>query len=56
VVFYDGLIRIIDPAGHHIPARSFIVEFENTKLELLIDCATSQLGLETLAEPPAIRL
>ena len=33
---YDGLIRIIDPAGHHIPARSFIVEFENTKLELFI--------------------
>jgi hypothetical protein len=56
VAFYDGLIRIIDPAGHHIPARSFILEFENTKLELFIDCATSQLGLETLAEPPAIRL
>jgi EAL domain-containing protein (putative c-di-GMP-specific phosphodiesterase class I) len=32
VVFYEGLIRIIDPAGRHIPARDFIAEVENTEL------------------------
>ncbi|MDB0024692.1 EAL domain-containing protein, partial [bacterium] len=45
VVFYEGLIRIIDPAGRHIPARDFIAEVENTELGRLIDCATLQLGL-----------
>ena len=56
VVFYEGLIRIIDPAGRHIPARDFIAEVENTELGRLIDCATLQLGLATLAEQPAVRL
>ncbi len=56
MVFYEGLIRIIDPAGRHIPARDFIAEVENTELGRLIDCATLQLGLATLAEQPAVRL
>ena len=56
VVFYEGLIRIIDPAGRHIPARDFIAEVENTELGRHIDCATLQLGLATLAEQPAVRL
>ena len=56
VVFYEGLIRIIDPAGRHIPARDFIAEVENTELGRLIDCATLQLGLATLAEQPNVRL
>lgn len=54
VVFYEGLIRIIDPAGRHIPARDFIAEVENTELGRLIDCATLQLGLATLAEQAAV--
>ena len=56
VVFYEGLIRIIDPAGRHIPARDFIAEVENTELGRLIDCATLQLGMTTLAKQPAVRL
>mgnify|MGYP002040268241 FL=1 len=56
MVFYEGLIRIIDPAGRHIPARDFIAEVENTELGRLIDCATLQLGLATLAEQPNVRL
>jgi len=56
VVFYEGLIRIIDPAGRHIPARDFITEVENTELGRLIDCATLQLGLAILAEQPDVRL
>jgi len=56
VVFYEGLIRIIDPAGRHIPARDFIAEVDNTVLGRLIDCATLQLGLATLTEQPAVRL
>jgi len=56
VVFYEGLIRIIDPAGRHIPARDFIAEVENTELGRLIDCATLQLGLAILAEQPDVRL
>ena len=54
--FYEGLIRIIDPAGRHIPARDFIAEVENTELGRLIDCATLQLGLATLAEQAAVRI
>jgi len=50
IVFYEVLIRIIDPAGRHIPARDFIAEVENTELGRLIDCATLQLGMATLAE------
>jgi len=56
VVFYEGLIRIIDPAVRHIPARDFITEVENTELGRLIDCATLQLGLAILAEQPDVRL
>ena len=40
VVFYEGLIRIIDPAGRHIPARDSITQVENNELGRLIDCAT----------------
>ena len=56
VVFYEGFIRIIDPAGRHIPARDFIAQVENNELGRLIDCATLQLGLATLAEQPDVRL
>ena len=55
-VFYEGLIWIIDPAGRHIPARDFIAQVENNELGRLIDCATLQLGLATLAEQPDVRL
>jgi len=56
ILFFKGLIRISDPAGRHIPARDFIAEVENNELERLIDCATLQLGLATLAEQPDVRL
>ena len=56
ILFCKGLIRISDPAGRHIPARDFIAEVENNELERLIDCATLQLGLATLAEQPDVRL
>jgi EAL domain-containing protein (putative c-di-GMP-specific phosphodiesterase class I) len=56
VLFYKGLIRIIDPAGRHIPARDFITQVENKELGRLIECATLQLGSATLAEQPDVRL
>jgi EAL domain-containing protein (putative c-di-GMP-specific phosphodiesterase class I) len=54
--FYEGFIRILDPSGRAIPARDFIHVAETQDLGRRIDCAALQLGLQTLARQPDLRL
>jgi len=54
--FYEGLIRVLDHTGRVIPARDFIEVIETTELGRQIDCLALELGLQTLADNPAIRL
>jgi len=54
--FYEGLIRIMDPGGRFIPAGDFIHAVEARELGRRIDCRALELGLQTLAAEPGIRL
>ncbi|MFC7702938.1 EAL domain-containing protein [Plastorhodobacter daqingensis] len=54
--FYEGLARIMDSNGRVIPARDFIDVAETTELGRMIDCLALELGLETLAQQPGLRL
>lgn len=56
IAFYEGLIRILDPSGRVIPARSFMSSVESNEMGREIDCVTLETGLRTLAANPAIRL
>ena len=54
--FYEGLIRIIDDTGRIVPLRDFMPLAELTELGRQIDCLSLSLGLQALAEEPALRL
>lgn len=54
--FYEGLIRILDETGRVIPARDFIEVVETDEMGRIIDCLALELGLETLAAEPNLRL
>lgn len=54
--FYEGLIRVLDDTGRAIPARDFMGAIETTEIGRLIDCASLEMGLATLAQQPGIRL
>lgn len=54
--FYEGLIRIVDVTGRLIPLRDFMPQVETTELGRQIDCLALSLGLQTLAQEPAVRL
>jgi EAL domain-containing protein (putative c-di-GMP-specific phosphodiesterase class I) len=56
IAFHEGLVRVLDEAGRIIPARDFIGAVETTELGRLIDCASLELGLDTLAREPGLRL
>lgn len=56
VAFFEGLTRIIDDTGRHIPARDFINVVEDTELGRQIDCLALELGLRALATEPKLRL
>lgn len=56
IAFYEGLIRVIDPAGRVIPARDFIDAVEADELGRQIDCLALEIGLNTLARFPQVRL
>lgn len=56
LAFYEGLIRIRDEAGRIVPARDFMSAVESHEIGREIDCTTLDLGLETLALNPSIRL
>jgi EAL domain-containing protein (putative c-di-GMP-specific phosphodiesterase class I) len=54
--FHEGLIRIMDPSGRAIPARSFMPSVEGHAIGREIDVAALRMGLQTLARHPEIRL
>lgn len=54
--FYEGLLRVLDPSGRIIPAKDFIEVIETLEDGRLMDCLALEIGLETLARNPAIRL
>lgn len=56
VAFFEGLIRLKDPSGRHIPAYEFIHAVEDTELGRELDCVSLDLGLRALAAEPKLRL
>ena len=56
VGFYEGLMRVLDPAGRIIPARDFMPAVEAHEIGREIDCAALSMGLGTLIENPNLRL
>ena len=54
--FHEGLIRVLDETGRIIPAKDFIGVVEETETGRIIDCVALELGLQALAEEPALRL
>ncbi|MGB0799976.1 MAG: EAL domain-containing protein [Planktomarina sp.] len=56
VAFYEGLIRLIDNSGRHIPARDFMGVVEDTETGRMIDCCALELGIKALASEPTLRL
>lgn len=54
--FYEGLIRILDRSGRIIPAKDFIDAIEATETGRMIDCLALEMGLQSLAEAPGLRL
>ncbi|SFL47105.1 EAL domain-containing protein [Shimia aestuarii] len=54
--FYEGLIRVLDDTGRIIPAKDFMSAVETTELGRQLDCLALELGLETLADQPNLRL
>jgi EAL domain-containing protein (putative c-di-GMP-specific phosphodiesterase class I) len=56
VGYYEGLMRVLDPAGRIIPARDFMPAVEAHEIGREIDCAALSMGLGTLIENPHLRL
>jgi EAL domain-containing protein (putative c-di-GMP-specific phosphodiesterase class I) len=54
--FYEGLIRLFDPAQRVIPARDFISRVENTETGRLIDCETLKKTVRSLKQVPGLHL
>jgi EAL domain-containing protein (putative c-di-GMP-specific phosphodiesterase class I) len=53
---HEGFVRILDAAGHLIPAGRFMGAVEESTLGRDLDCAALRLGLEALRAHPALRL
>ena len=56
IAFYEGLIRVMDPAGRVIPAAHFMPVIEETDLGRQIDCVTLDLALRQIRQIPQLRL
>lgn len=54
--FWEGLIRIQDATGRIIPAREFMHAVEDQELGREIDCLALEIGMNTLAHVPSLRL
>ncbi len=54
--FYEGYIRLLDPAGRVIPARDFVGISETREIGREIDVAALRLGLSCLRRNPGIRV
>ncbi len=56
VGFYEGLMRVMDPSGRPIPAKSFMPAVESHAIGREIDVAALRMGLQALARFPDIRI
>lgn len=56
VVFYEGLLRVLDQTGRAIPAADFISTVEDTEIGRILDCLSLEMGLGELAADPTLRL
>lgn len=56
VVFYEGLVRVLDATGRVIPAIQFMGEAEQSELGRKLDCQSLRLGLKALRTYPELRL
>ncbi|MEO0357972.1 MAG: EAL domain-containing protein, partial [Pseudomonadota bacterium] len=56
IAFFEGLIRLVDETGRHIPARDFMYAVEDSEIGRKIDCLSLDLGLKALAAEPKLRL
>ncbi|MCX7888900.1 MAG: EAL domain-containing protein [Rhodobacteraceae bacterium] len=54
--FYEGLVRLLDEAGHIIPAREFMAAVEVTETGRQIDCLALEMGFIALSRDPGLRL
>jgi EAL domain-containing protein (putative c-di-GMP-specific phosphodiesterase class I) len=54
--FHEGLIRLMDSTGRIIPARDFIEAVEAHEIGREIDCLALEMGLNTLARNPGLRV
>lgn len=54
--FYEGLMRLMTERREIIPAKDFIEVVETMEEGRKIDCLALEMGLQALAEEPALRL
>ncbi|MDG2341129.1 MAG: EAL domain-containing protein [Paracoccaceae bacterium] len=54
--FYEGLIRVFDPAKRVIPARDFIAQVEDTETGRLIDCEALKKTIRILDKVAGLHL
>lgn len=56
IAFHEGLIRILDEDHNILPAGDFMPVAETRETGRIIDCLSLEMGLNTLAEQPSLRL
>lgn len=56
MAYYEGLLRVYDPMGRLIPAKSFIGAVENTEMGRGLDALALEKGIEALMAVPGLRL
>lgn len=56
VIFWEGLVRVLDPKGRVIPARDFMAAVESSEIGRQLDCAALDQGLRILARYPDVRI
>ena len=56
VAFHEALIRLMDGNGRIIPARDFMGAVEAQEMGREIDCIALELGIDTLARNPGLRI
>ena len=55
-VFWEGLIRVLDPTGRIIPARDFMGAVETQELGRKLDVLALEEGIAVLAAQPELKL
>ena len=56
VAFHEALIRLMDGSGRIIPARDFMGAVDAQEAGREIDCIALELGIDTLARNPGLRI